>query len=519
MNKGIPFGKRIMMFIMALLLSGSVPVWAGDAVPDRVKVGLLYNNPDQATIGLTGYSEIGFGVFNGEHFEEITRFNGVKDITVSKDYAWHIRIGNAPGDWSQYDSLRQTLGTSGQLTVPFYSQGWNAYIGDFISESEASSKLNELKNQFPGLDMTLSGPTSDRVRVLSGQNLIWVYNCNEAEYAFKELGSNPYIKYNGVAYRGGMIVRRFAGSDLTLINSVTMTEYLYGVLPKEMAPDWPLEALKAQAVAARNYAVTNSGKHKSRGFDLCATADCQVYGGYRVESDLCRQAVDETAGRVLLYEGKPVQAFFHSNSGGRTENSENIWTNPLPYIKGVDDSFSVGAPNTDWSVTYTKDEIQKKLLASQMDVGAVQQIVVSRKSENARVLELTIMGSRSTVTLTKEQSRKVLGYNDLKSTWFDVGGGTALKAQQESGQTVLSSQVWVLDGTMNTLSMTPQGLAARTVNGSETIVLAQGDTITFSGHGWGHGLGLSQWGAKAMAERGYNYEQILKYYYTGTILQ
>ncbi len=509
--------KKILTMILILTLG--LPVsWADVQTPDRIRIGLLYNNPEQATLQLTGYGEIGFGTFSGTDFNEITRFAGVKDITVSRDYAWHVRIGNGAGDWNQYESLRQTVAASDLL--PYYEEGWNLIAGDYLTETEAYGRLMELQMQSPGLDMTIVGPSPDRVRVLSGQELIWVYNANETEYAFKEVAAEPYLKYNGVAYRGGMIVRRFSGSDLTLINTVTVNEYLYGVLPKEMAADWPLEALKAQAVAARNYAVTAMGKHKSRGFDLCATADCQVYGGYRVESPLCRQAVDETTDRYLMYDGKPIQAFFHSNSGGKTENSENVWSGTVPYLKSVDDSYSVGAPNTNWTRVYTKAEIEQKLLANQMNVGSVSNVVVSRKSANDRVLELVVQGTQGEVVLTKEQTRKILGYNDLKSTWFDVAGGGALRVQQGSGLTDLPSEALVINGSMVNSLVAVNDLVARTINGDETIIpMASGDTLTFTGHGWGHGLGLSQWGAKNMAEQGFTYEQILLHYYTGTTLQ
>lgn len=508
-------------FALLLILSLTLPVaWADIQVPDRIRIGLVYNNPELASLQLTGYGEIGFGTYIGRDFSEITRFSGVKDITVSRDYSWHVRIGSPMGDWNQYETLRQTVAVSEPDVLPYYEKGWNVMVGDYLTETEAYGRLMALQGQFPGLDMAIMGPSPDRVRVLSGTRLIWAYNANEAEYAFKEVAAEPYMKYNGVAYRGGMIIRRFYGSDLTLINSVTLSEYLYGVLPKEMAADWPLEALKAQAVAARNYAVTNLGKHKARGFDLCATPDCQVYGGYRVENPLCRQAVDETDGRFLTYDGKPIQAFFHSNSGGKTENSENVWSGTVPYLKSVDDPYSVGAPNTTWTRTFTKAEIEQKLLANQMTVGSVSNVVVSRKSDNSRVLELLVQGTQGSVVLTKEQTRKILGYNDIKSTWFDVGGGGSLRVQQSAGLTDLPFEAVVLNGAMENSALSISGLVARSVNGKETISLAAaGDTLTFTGHGWGHGLGLSQWGAKNMAEQGFTYEQILLHYYTGTTLQ
>lgn len=509
----------MLLTLILILTLGMTQSWADTLVPDRIKIGLVYNNPEQATLQITGYGEIGFGTFSGNTFNEITRFTGVKDITASKDYAWHIIVSSGLADQSQFDELKQVLGDAAPDAVPYYENGWNMMVGDFLSEAEAYIRLSEMKAVFPGLDMSVTGPSVDRVRILSGQKLIWVYNANEQEYAFKEVAADPYLKYNGVAYRGGMIIRRFAGSDLTLINTVTLNEYLYGVLPKEMSGDWPLEALKAQAVAARNYAVTSMGKHISRGFDLCATPDCQVYGGYRVENPVCRQAVDETNDRFLMYGNKLVQAFFHSNSGGKTENSENVWSAAIPYLIGVDDSYSIGAPNTDWTKVYTKTDIEQRLIANQMNVGSVTNVSVSRKSQNDRVLELLVQGTQGEIMLTKEQTRKVLGYNDLKSTWFDVSGGASLRVQRGSGLADMPLEADVIDGSMDIGAIAVNGLVARTVNGNESINPSLGDAISFTGHGWGHGLGLSQWGAKSMAEQGFTYEQILLHYYTGTTLK
>ena len=327
-----------------------------------------------------------------------------------------------------------------------------------------------------------------------------------------------------------------------------LDEYLYGVVPREMSNSWPKEALKAQAVAARNYAMTNAGKkHAKDGFDVCTTDHCQVYGGVESEGSNATNAVNETSGKVMTYNDSLIDALFHSNSGGKTDDSENVYVNKVPYLRGVDDSYSIGYPNDNWSVGFTKSDIEAKLSASKIDIGSLVDVKVDEKSTNGRVLKIRFIGTKGEKTYLKDSARTLLG---LKSTYFDIskdeGIVSSINQNQVIGNSKTAASYYLLSSDssksvtkLSGLSILSQ-VADNTLNNSNYIYVLNedgvkkieglGDSIkasdpktnlivsskyVFNGHGWGHGIGMSQWGAKKMAETGLSYEDILKHYYTG----
>ncbi len=330
-----------------------------------------------------------------------------------------------------------------------------------------------------------------------------------------------YLEFNNKKYRGSFILQILDDNNITIINDINLEEYLYGVVPSESPSSWPMEALKAQAVAARNFAALNIGKHAKYGFDLCNGQDCQVYKGLSQETESTNQAVNETANKVIYYDNKPINAFYHSSSGGHTENSENIFSAPLPYIKGVEDQYSLGNKDDSWIKSFDKEYIKTKMINSKLDVGDILDIIPIEITEFGRVVKVEIKGTKSSAMLEKEKIRSVLGAADLKSIWYnlktdsDISVFDTIKGRSEikriSGMYVASAS-----GVSN-------------VNAIDNIKISNGyrideynkipDNYTFYGKGFGHGLGMSQYGAKGMAEAGYDYKQILEYYYKDTIVR
>ena len=281
---------------------------------------------------------------------------------------------------------------------------------------------------------------------------------------------NAVIAFNGKLYRGSIWLRPLATSvgggqykatAFDVINLVDVEDYLLSVVPSEMPSGWPLEALKAQAVAARSYAVANMGKHAKDGYDLRATIDDQVYSGIASESDYSNQAVAETNGLVLKHQGKAITAFFHSTSGGSTEVSEKVWGKSLPYLQCVPD-FDDASPHFSWTKRVAVDDLERMLGP---DVGRLLSLSVVTRSGSNRAQYLMAQGSNGTKVITGEMLRKSL---KLPSTLFNVG--------------------------------------------------CDSNNYIFAGRGYGHGLGMSQYGAKALAERGCNAAQILSYYYKDVVV-
>ena len=271
--------------------------------------------------------------------------------------------------------------------------------------------------------------------------------------------SDGYIFINDAWYRGRVLVVP-SGGKVTAVNWVDLEEYLYSVLGAEMPASWPQEALKAQAVAARSYALHRRDRSLTDSYDVGTTTAYQVYKGLASEAPSTIAAVDATRGQVLTHGGRVIEAVFHSSSGGHTENVEDIWQQPLPYLRSVPD-FDQDAPVFRWSETFTASQFQQRVTG----IGRLQAVATERVTPRGRVSSIRLQGSQGTRTLTGTQLRQALG---LRSTLFSIS--------------------------------------------------IQGDTIRIDGRGFGHGIGMSQWGARGLALQGYNYSQILSHYYQGTVL-
>lgn len=283
--------------------------------------------------------------------------------------------------------------------------------------------------------------------------------------------SDGGLALDGRRYRG-VLELRHRGAGLTAVNIVPVDDYLLSVVPEEMPTDWPAEALKAQSVAARSFALKSRGRHAAEGYDLCTTTHCQLYKGIASEKTASTAAVRATRGEVLTYGGQPIEALFHTDSGGMTESSEDVWGNPIPYLRAVRDTPLGTMP---WTKTVSTADLEQKLAAKGHNIGRLRAIELSPlavgraakdRTASGRVKAMTVTGTKGTATLSGNAWRSLLG---LKSTLFSA-------------------------------KLTK-------------------DTVTFTGFGAGHGLGISQWGAKRLAETGKSYADILHHYYTGVTLQ
>ncbi len=280
----------------------------------------------------------------------------------------------------------------------------------------------------------------------------------------------------GKRYRGDMEFLLEDGG-LTAVNVLNIEDYLRGVVPAEILSFWPAEALKAQAVAARNYALQQA--QTSRGpFDVYCDVMSQVYEGYDAESATTNKAVEETRGVVMLSGGKIAQAYFHSSSGGCTENSEDVWYDQMPYIKSKQDPYDKNSDYYNWQVSYTTDQLIKKFASAGYQFKKITDIdELALTSSGQRVKKLEIKGEGieekplTVVISNADNVRMALG---LKSSLFQL-------TRKYDKQKKLTG-------------------------------------VEITGSGSGHGLGMSQYGARGMAEEGYKYQDILKYYYSGVEL-
>lgn len=366
-------------------------------------------------------------------------------------------------------------------------------------------------------EVSLAPGPGDSVAV---PGLGWVPGPLTVRAAPDDPSASGYVIVGGHPYRGEFTVFARDGS-LTVVNVLPLEDYLLGVVPREMPSSFPIEALKAQAVAARTYAlyVVASGAYAALGYDLVPTTACQVYGGVEAESGPATEAVRATEGEVVTYDGQLIGAYFHSGSGGHTESAEYVWGSAVPYLKGVPD-FDQDSPHYNWTVTYTAEELSATLRDAGYDVGLLASVEgIGEPGPGGRYLERRLVGSRGEARLRSEKLRFALG---LRSSSFEVVGEKArvapVTAKLEPGEvTVVGAGGVTARASLETLAVVGAGLACRPGAGEAWAVsaIAIPATFTFSGHGWGHGLGLSQWGARALALEGKTYRDILTYYYTG----
>ena len=301
-------------------------------------------------------------------------------------------------------------------------------------------------------------------------------------------GSVGYVVIDNAQYRGAVLLRSSAGGGVTAVNTLDLETYLLGVVPREI-PVTQFEAVKAQAVAARTYAVGQMGRRESLGFDFYASVQDQVYGGIGAENDIATRAVAETAGEILTYDGEPIDAFYHSTCGGRTAAIDEVWNSaPVPYLRSVSDEKPGGGAWCDtssryrWTQAYNGQQLRTVLATNLAARGArgvsrVEDIEIAEESRSGR--------AAWTVVSVDGDDYRVRG----------------------------DSIRWILRKPDNTLLNSSLLLEIDAHRSGGAI-----DSLAVHGGGWGHGIGMCQVGAMGRAAAGHSYRDILAAYYQGATL-
>jgi stage II sporulation protein D (peptidoglycan lytic transglycosylase) len=286
--------------------------------------------------------------------------------------------------------------------------------------------------------------------------------------AFRVSSGGP-MRLNGREYEGRLDVLRNGDAALTVVNELPLEDYLVGVLRAESSERWPMEALRAQAIASRTYAAYHRLLNAGRTYHIVASTAHQQFVGRVIMGSSAWAAVQETTGQVLHWEGDLFPAFYHTNSGGYTEDPRSVFAGrSLPGLRPVVCPLAAGAPNYQWALELRLDDLSELLRRGGVGVGAVRNVEVTERTSSLRAGTVTVRGSARTQRMRGSDFRRVVGYDTLKSTLFAVA--------------------------------------------------IDGDVARFSGRGHGHGVGMCQWGAKSMAELGASSRQILTFYYPGATL-
>lgn len=264
---------------------------------------------------------------------------------------------------------------------------------------------------------------------------------------------------------GGVVHIAYDRDKLRLINELDVEEYLKGVVPLEISPNWNPEVLKVQAIIARTYVLHQRQVNLGKEYDVLATTADQVYGGRSNENPTANRAIAESKGLVVTYDGELILSAYHSTAAGPTESALEVWGIDLPYLKGVSCPLDQNSPYYHWRKSFPMDAVQALFAKAGYDVGTIASATPFRWTQAGRISRIRLLHSRGELILKAEDLRRIMGYAKLPSTHFHIE--------------------------------------------------KMGREIQIQGNGYGHGVGLCQWGAKVMSEMGYRYEKILKYYYPG----
>jgi stage II sporulation protein D len=267
--------------------------------------------------------------------------------------------------------------------------------------------------------------------------------------------------------RGGLTARRTA-NGIAVINRVGLEDYVLGTVGREAYSSWHPEMLKAQAVVTRTYALHQTARNAAAAFDVEADTRSQVYGGIDAENGAVRQAVRATGGQYLAHRREPILAVFHSSSGGRTATAQEVWGEPVPYLVSIEVENEEDSPDTYWRVSASRTTLGRALAAVGISVGSLREVEVTERSDSGRAIEIRVRGTKGTQEMKARALRTALGASVIRSTLFEI----------------------------------------RELEGE----------IVFVGSGHGHGVGMSQWGAQAMAKSGADHRSILATFYPGTKL-
>ena len=337
------------------------------------------------------------------------------------------------------------------------------------AQERARFYQSSLRVEVQGQAMLLNGTrvVDDQLKVRAGEHdlKLWLppHGGNGNGTAVQSDDGKAALQVSGLV----QLVRR--GKGLLVINEVDLEEYVKGVVPGEVSSAWHPEMLKVQAVAARTYALYQHMLSASRDYDVAAGIQDQVYRGRQGIDARVEQAVESTRGLVVTHQGAPIYAAFSSTAAGLTEDAVIVWSKDLPYLKGVECPFDVASPYYQWKAAFKIDTLEKNLRQQGFAVGTIATLTPLSHSRAGRVATLRMLHSKGELILRGEDLRKAVGYTVVPSTQFTI----------------------------------------------ESI----GQEVVLSGYGAGHAVGLCQWGAKELAELGYSFSSILRYYYPGTELQ
>ena len=560
---------RPVVFILALcmVLSLLPPVTASSYTPavSTLRIGLFHGSSALASANLQNVDGMGrgyeFGYYNSSRsFVPLDVTTNETRITMMMDRNMYWDPGGASsGEYREGTSGSVVVGcfhiqpdqgyssfAEAKVVADRYTDGFVRYqagryiplVGQFATRDSAVAAISS--RGFSGA--TVNSGTSNTITVTrTGTNtILFEYENGTTPFGVRPLpiaNEKPETWFRGYRYNGGFRYERRSGTLLTVVNMVATEDYVKGILPYEMSNTWPLEALKTQACCARTYAMTTLNRHSADGFDLCVEIHCQVYRGRNQSNARTDQAVDETAGMYVTYNGQPAETYYSAANGGASESVVNVWGTARPYLIGVIDPYEADIISMYrsyyWSVSFTQAQLTQRLRDRGYDFATIASVRVSQRTPTGNVLSVVItdVNGKSQTFTRQSQLRTALGvatqnFSIVGSGESQIPGGIYVNSPAQ--QLPPGAQYIAIDGTGAAAAVPGGTMFAIDGSGNVTSVDSSGGgtssdgtgfvngVITINGAGNGHLVGMSQWGAYSMARfHDKTFDEIIKFYFPG----
>jgi len=551
---GVVRRRATTALLILAFLATLLPARARAASPGKtVRAGICYGSSALPTANLA--NEVGsgyrFGYLAADGSFTETGSSAAEKITVCKDANLYLSGGSfyeTPTSSAytligayhlqtaaSYDTFAQAKAAAAD-----YSFGFPAYVnGTYVVRFEFySSEANAAADaaKYAGATVVGGSKTCYTVVDTASGAILYEFDAGGAYFVVRPDGADKtQTWFKGYRYYGDFQYARRNGNDLTVVNLVPEDLYVQGVLPNEYIISGGIESLKAGAVAIRTFARATTKHASAYGFDVCTTDDCQVYRGVYTGqfADKVTEAAESTAGECIYYGGKPIQAVYFAADGGATEDAVNAWGSDIPYLVGKADPYedTIAFASKTWSYTVTPEQVASMLSARGVSCGTIVSLAVTATTPMGNVNEITIRDSAGKVITYKKDNVRVLSnisgirYFSRRFTITPVGetaasGGGSFSVYDGTSTTTRDS-VTVVTGSGTTTVTAPAAVitgSGASTAGSGTASGGSGTGWVISGGGYGHNVGLSQWGAYAMAKQGLGYQDILNFYYTGVTI-
>ncbi len=529
--------KLLKIYIVAVIITlilCCLSMTAGAAeYQDTLRVGIYYGSSTVDSLNLESDAGFVLGYTTGRDFYEFDKTD-VDEVTVSQKASatHHILCYSFDNEEDFTEKLTELRDLGENIFPAYYDSRYCILSGTFETLNDA--KWETENGSLGGTAIRLSA-NAFYVTDSNNGTVLFVSDHsshNPAIFTSDAEDTDALLTISGSAggtYRGGFECSKRAENGLTVVNIVPVEDYLYSVVCREMSSSWPVEALKVQAVCARNFALGRINYHKQYGFDVCRTVCCQAYSSAADQSESVHTAVDETRGELLFYENELVQAVYSSSMGSSTENVKNVWGSSFPYLVSVENPYedTENIYNGKWEKTLTTKRATEIMANAGYNIGEVVSITAVEYSDAGRVLKLKVKGTNGEHTFERERCRTIFSEATYSQKYTVEKGGacTYSKVKVISGKGISNKvldNVSILSST-DTVTVVSGDFVTTDGNTKKTYKTIKSgvdpDTYVFIGEGWGHGVGMSQYGAKGMAEAGFDYEEILTHYYTGTHLE